>query len=293
MQAILDDMVERAIRHVDDVPDVLPRVRIRVTLHPTELTPATYGPMLCLVLQGAKQLVIGDQVMRYDPASCFVSSLDLAGAGRVLEARPDRPFVSVRLALDIENLAVLLPDLPPETDLPAKGFAIAPVTPALLDPWCRLLRLLDEPDNAPVLGPMIERELLYRLLRGPQGPALCQLVHADSRLSRVRQAIGWICSHFDQPFRIEHLARMTGMSVASFHRHFKVATGTSPLCYQKSLRLQHARRQLLASRDATRVGYSVGYESLSQFSREYTRMFGLPPLRDARRLLRGLDEVPS
>ena len=293
MQAVLDEMIERAIHHMDSASDVLPRVRIRVRPHPTELVAAIYGPMLCLVLQGAKQMVIGEQVLRYDPASCFVSSLDLAGSGCVLEARPERPFIMVSLALDIENLAVLLPDLPPGTDRPAQGFATAPVTSSLLDPWCRLLRLLDEPDDAPVLAPMVEREILYRLLRGPQGPALCQLARTDSRLSQVRQAIGWICSHYDQPLRIEHLARMTGMSVASFHRHFKIATGTSPLCYQKSLRLQQARRQLLASKDATRVGYSVGYESLSQFSREYTRMFGLPPLRDARRLLRGPGGIPS
>ena len=167
------------------------------------------------------------------------------------------------------------------------------MTPALLDPCCRLLRLLDQPGDAPVLAPLFEREILYRLLRGPQGAALCRLARPDGRLSQVRQATGWIRGHYDQPLRVEHLARMTGMSVASFHRHFRAATGTSPLRYQKSLRLQQARRRLLGEEDATRVGLSVGYGSLSQFSREYTRMFGLPPSRDARRLLRGTGEAPS
>ena len=293
MQVTLNEMIGLAVRHVDTAPDILPRVHFRVCPHPTGHVVACYRPMLFLVLQGAKQMVVGDQVMRYDPSCHFVGSLALIGSGRILEASPDRPFVTVSLELDVESLAALLPELPPRMDFPTRGFALAPTTPALLDPLCRLLRLLDKPDDAAVLAPMFEREILYRLLRGPQGQVLYQLARTDSRLSQIRQAIGWISTHYDQPLRIEQLARMTGMSVASFHRHFKTATGTSPLSYQKSLRLQHARRQLLATKDATRVGYSVGYESLSQFSREYARMFGQPPMRDARRVLGGLSRLSS
>jgi len=138
-----------------------------------------------------------------------------------------------------------------------------------------------------VLAPMIEREILYRLLQGPQGGALRQIAHADSRLGQVRRAIGWIRNHFDQPLRVEALATLAGMSTASFHRHFKAATAMSPLQFQKNIRLQEARRLLVTKQDAARVGYAVGYESASQFSREYARQFGLPPARDAVRLRSG------
>jgi len=138
----------------------------------------------------------------------------------------------------------------------------------------------------------VEREVLYRLLRGPQGGLLRQAAREDSRLAQVRQAIGWIRDHFDRPLRIEALCALAGMSPASFHRHFRAATAMSPLQYQKSLRLQQARRLLVTSTEAARAAYAVGYESASQFSREYTRMFGLPPARDAVRLREtGLGEV--
>jgi transcriptional regulator GlxA family with amidase domain len=158
------------------------------------------------------------------------------------------------------------------------------VTPQLLDPWLRLMRLLDTPEDMPVLGPMLEREILYRLLQGPQGGVLRQIALADSRLARVRRAIACIRARFDQPLRIEELAGLAGMSPAAFHRHFKAATAMSPLQYQKTLRLQEARRLLIAEPDAARAGYAVGYESASQFSREYARLFGAPPARDAARL---------
>lgn len=297
MQDILDDMVECAMRHAGGgaAGHILPRVRVRVRPHVTPLDAAIYSPMLCMVLQGAKQVVVGGQVLRYDSATYFISSLDLPGFGRVVEATPDRPFVMVSLALDLEGLA----DPPlygaPEMDRAAPGFAVAPVTASLLDPWRRLLRLLDTPADAPVLAPLYEREILYRLLREPQILALKQLARAGSQLSRVREVIGWIRDHYDQPLRIEHLADMAGMSVASLHRHFKTATGTSPLSYQKSLRLQQARLQLLSNETATCVAYAVGYGSLSQFSREYARMFGEPPRRDTRRQIRpqGASGMPS
>lgn len=277
-------MIECAIRHVGAGASarVLPRVRIRVRPQTTALDAAIYTPMLCMVLQGAKQVVVGDQVLRYDPATYFISSLDPPGFSRIVEASPERPFVMVSLALDTETLAGSPLDSAPETDRAAPGFAVAPVTASLLDPWRRLLRLLDTPADAPVLAPLYEREILYRLLREPQVPALRQLVRADSRLSRVREVIGWIRLHYNEPLRTERLADMAGMSVASLHRHFKTATGTSPLSFQKSLRLQQAKLQRLANETATRAAYSVGYESLSQFSREYARMFGEPPVRNAR-----------
>lgn len=263
---------------------LLPRVAINMGREMTGPLPGLFEPMHCLVLQGAKQVMIGNRVLRYDSVSYFIASLELPASGCIVEASPERPYIALSLALDRENLAALLPDVPARREVPAEGFAVSRVTPQLLDPWLRLLGLLDTPQDIPVLAPLFEREILYRLLQGPQGGALRQILSADSRLSRVQQAIAWIRTHYNQPLRIDALAKLAGMSPASFHRHFKAATAMSPLQYQKCLRLQQARRLLITNGDASRAGYAVGYESASQFSREYARLFGAPPARDMMRL---------
>jgi AraC-like DNA-binding protein len=246
--------------------------------------------MLCFVLQGAKEVAIGDRRLRYDPGSYFIATLDLPASGQIVEASPERPYICVTLALDHDVIAELVPDMPGRPEGHGAGFAVSPVTPPLLDSWGRMLALLDAPHDVPVLAPLIEREILYRLLQGPQGGVLRQIACADSRLAQIRAAIAWIRAHYDASIRIETLADLAGMSAASFHRHFKAATAMSPLQYQKKLRLQEARRLLVARADATHAAYSVGYESASQFSREYARMFGAPPARDAERL-RNVQEI--
>jgi AraC-like DNA-binding protein len=246
--------------------------------------PTLYEPMLCIVLQGAKEVMIGDRLLRYDTASYFVASIEVPASGRVVQASPEKPYIAVSLALDCGALAALLPETPPRPEDQAEGFGIGPMTPELLDPWLRLLRLLDVPQDIKVLAPLLECEILYRLLQGPQGGVLRQVTRSDSRLSQIREAIGWIRTHYDQPLRIETLSSIAGMSAATFHRHFKAATALSPLQYQKNLRLQQARRLLIAQEDAARAAYAVGYESASQFSREYARQFGVSPGRDAERL---------
>lgn len=170
---------------------------------------------------------------------------------------------------------------------------MAPVTVELLEAWDHLLALLDNPADIPFLAAAREREVLYRLLQGAHGPILRQVGREDSQLSRVRRAIAWIRRNFDQPLRTEALAGVAGMSVSSFHRHFKAATAMSPLQYQKTLRLQAARRLLTTNTDAARAAYAVGYESASQFSREYARLFGAPPGRDAERLRSAAYEGPA
>lgn len=270
----------------------IPRLSLYIGHGPTPPISGLFEPKVCLVLRGAKQIMIGDKVLRYDPASCFIASVDLPVSGCIIEASPARPYIGLALGLDRETIAGLLPDVPGRAEAETRAFAVSAVTPALLDPWARLLALLDTPEDIGVLAPLIEREILYRLLRGPQGALLRQAARADSRLSQVREAIAWIRDHFDEPLRVETLADRAGMSLASFHRHFRTATAMSPLQYQKSLRLQQARRLLVASTDAARAAYAVGYESASQFSREYARMFGLPPGRDAARLREtGLSEA--
>jgi AraC-like DNA-binding protein len=262
----------------------LPGVSLFVATAVSCPTSTIYQPMLCLVLQGAKEVLIGDRLLRYDPACYFIASVELPASGKIIEASEARPYVAVSLALDRDRLAALVPDVPPRPDGQTAGFAVSAVTEQLLDPWLRLLSLLDTPEDMPILAPMLEREILYRLLQGPQGGVLRQIARADSRLSQVREAIAWIRTHFDQTVRVEYLAELAGMSPASFHRHFKSATAMSPLQYQKMLRLHEARRLLVVSADASRAAYQVGYESASQFSREYARMFGSPPSRDAERL---------
>ncbi|QNQ11129.1 AraC family transcriptional regulator [Sphingomonas alpina] len=294
MRDQLNEMCRLAERHAGPTgrATVLPRMSLFVTDAMTSPTASLYEPMLCLVLQGAKQVMVGDRVLRFDPASYFIASLELPVSGRIIEASAENPYICVSLALEPDVIAALIPDVPARPDGQTAGFAVSPVTPQLLDPWARLLTLLDTPGDIPVIAPMLEREILYRLLQGPQGGVLRQIARADSRVSQIRQAVGWIRTHFDQPLRVEMLADLAGMSPASFHRHFKAATAMSPLQYQKTLRLQEARRLMVTSADATRAAYRVGYESASQFSREYARMFGAPPSRDLDRLRgRGVEAV--
>jgi AraC-like DNA-binding protein len=294
MQDRLDDMARRVMRHTDGIAreTPVPRLAIGTSRQPTALASGVYRPMACLILQGAKQVMIGDQLLRYDPACCFIASLELPATGRVLEASPACPFVAISLYLDHGALADLLPLMPEPDDAARAAFGVMPVTPELLVAWDQLLALLDAPQDVAVLAPLREREVLYRLLAGPQGAMLRQIVRADSALSQVRRAIDWIHAHYDEKVRVDDLAAMAGMSLPSFHRHFKAATAMSPLQFHKTVRLQAARRLLSLSADASRAAFTVGYESASQFSREYTRLFGTPPSRDAARLRAGDVERP-
>lgn len=263
---------------------IVPGVGLGVTPQPSMPIATLYQPMVCLVLQGAKQVVIGDQILRYDPASCFIASLEIPACGRVIEASPDKPFIAASLVLDRDMLTGLIAEMPAAPDGQTAGFAVSAVTPGLLAAWIQLFDLLAAPQDIAMLAPARKREIFYRLLQGPQGGLLRQIVRSDSRLSQVRRAVAWIRDHYHERLPVERLAEIAGMSVPSFHRHFKAATAMSPLQYQKSLRLQAARRLMIAEPDAARAAYAVGYESATQFSREYARMFGTPPARDAHRL---------
>jgi AraC-like DNA-binding protein len=286
MDRLLNDLRVLALRHArgSRTETAIPRVTINVLSEPTETSFSVYQPMHCLVLQGTKEAAIGDRLLRYDSASYFTASMELPASARIVEASRDLPYVGVALALDWEQVAALIPDVSAPAVAVTIAFGVSPVAPPLLDPWLRLLSLLDAPADIPVLAPLFEREILYRLLQGPQGGVLRQIALADGRLSQIRRAIMWIRAHYDEPLRVDMLAEIAGMSGASFHRHFKAATAMSPLQYQKSLRLQQARRLLIANQDASQAGYAVGYESASQFSREYARAFGASPARDAMRL---------
>jgi AraC-like DNA-binding protein len=261
-------------------PSALPRVALYKDKAEPQAMSGVYHPMMALIVSGAKEIAIGDRMLRYDPASYFITTVELPASGCVKLNQQQDQYLAVSMDLDSDRLASLLTETESSPHTAEPAFAVNPVTPELLDAWLRLLRLLDTPEDIAVLAPMCEREILYRLLQGPQGAIVRQIARSDSRLSRVRRVIAMIRAHFDQPLRIETLAEHAGMSAASLHRHFRTATAMSPLQYQKSLRLQEARRLVIAGRDVAAAGYAVGYESASQFSREFTRMFGAPPSRD-------------
>jgi AraC-like DNA-binding protein len=244
-----------------------------------------YEPMLHLVLQGTKSLSIGSQVLRFEPATYFLVPIDVPALGQIASDRPGAPYLALSLTLDPVVIAAMLTELGDAAPTqPGPTFSVSAAPPELIDACLRLMRLIDRPAEVAMLAPMIEREILFRLLQGPQGDVLRQIAYADSRLSQVRRAIDWIRLHYAEPVRVEPLAALAGMSVAAFYRHFRAMTAMTPIQYQKRLRLLKARRLLLFEpRDAAAIAFTVGYESPSQFSREYARMFGLPPVRDMAR----------
>lgn len=244
-----------------------------------------YQPMLHLVLQGTKSLSIGDEVFRYTAGHYFLVPVDVPATGQIHAAAADQPYLAVSLTLDLDVIATLLMEVNTAPGAAHSACFQAVCAPdEMLDAWVRMMRLVDRPHDAGVLAPMIEREILYRALQGPLGGILRDMARPDGRMTQIRRVTQWIRGHYTEPFRVEPLALMSEMSVAAFYRHFKSVTAMTPIQYQKRLRLLRARWLLLFdSLDATSIAYKVGYESASQFNREYARLFGLPPLRDAAR----------
>jgi AraC-like DNA-binding protein len=261
----------------------------RITCPPNVPQHALQLPVFAVIAQGSKRLLVGNEVYDYDPLHYLVSSVDLPVSGKVAVGSPTEPYLGLRLDLDVEEIDALIRDvdLPPSLHAePTRGLYINRLSDALLDGVLRLLRLLDTPVDIPVLAPMVKREILYRLLMNGQGGALRQLVLTDSHTHRIARAIRLLREHYVRPLRVEDLARHAHMSLSSFHHHFKAVTAMSPLQFQKQLRLQEARRLMFMSdADVAVVAHQVGYESPSQFSREYSRLFGSAPLRDKRRWL--------
>lgn len=242
-----------------------------------------------VIAQGGKQLLINDEPYEYDPMHYMVSSIDLPVVAKVLTASEREPYLGMRLDLAPEAITALIGDehLPPVAPADAsRGLYVSRLDATLLDAVLRLLRLLDTPRDIPIMAPMIKREIVYRLLMNGQGFLLRQMALEDSRMNRVARAIRWLRDNYAQPLRVESLAREVHMSVSSLHHHFKQVTAMSPLQYQKHLRLQEARRMIFAADIAVAsAAQAVGYESASQFSREYARVFGEAPLRDKNRWL--------
>jgi len=256
---------------------------------PDPPAPSMTGMVLAVIVQGAKRLALGDRVYEYHAGQYLVTSVDLPVTGQFLQIEPGRPALGFGLALEPSAVADLLlqagPASVPRSAAAPSGIAVSDAPAALLDAVLRMVRLLDEPGDQAVLAPLLKREILWRVVTGEQGATVRQLGLPDSSLSHISRAVRWIREHFAQPFRVEDVARMAGMSVSAFYRNFQAVTAMSPIQFQKQIRLQEARL-LLATRpgDVTGVAQRVGYDNASQFSREYRRQFGAAPSRDAARL---------
>ncbi|KQM86701.1 AraC family transcriptional regulator [Sphingomonas sp. Leaf22] len=284
--AELSALIHRHVVGTGICSTAMPHVSLIRADAPSTPTPAVYEASLCIIAQGSKRVSIGEHSVVYDAAHYLLVSVDLPLVGHVLDASPERPY----LCCKIDLYASILADLMAieggglvRTDLPVLG--VYPGDPDLIDAACRLVGLLDRPDTIRALAPLIEREILYRLLTGPHGPMLRHVATAGSHLNQVSRAIAAIRRRFDAPIRIDDVAAEAGMSSSSLHVHFKAITRMTPLEYQKQLRLQEARRLMLTEgATASTAGFAVGYESPSQFSREYRRLFGAPPRADIERL---------
>ncbi|GIO32186.1 MULTISPECIES: AraC family transcriptional regulator [Paenibacillus] len=260
-------------------------------MHATRLSEpleSIYKPSICVVAQGAKVAALADESYRYDPSTYLVTSVELPMMGRIVEASPEIPYLSLKLGFDIDVILEIMEKANRPAPAPAeaaRGIAVNQTSPALLEALVRLVQLLDAPEDIPVLAPLAIREVLYRMLQGEQAALLCQFAISGSHGYNIAQAIRLINRQYDHPLAVEQLAKTVNMSVSAFHKHFKRVTAMSPLQYQKTVRLQEARRLMLTeSLQASDAAFRVGYESASQFSREYARMYGKPPARDVQEL---------
>jgi AraC-like DNA-binding protein len=245
------------------------------------------GSVMALIAQGMKRLALGDRVYEYGPGQFLISSLDMPVSGQFIGASTAEPALGFGLVLEPVEIAELLlrsgaPVLRDGRGTVPSAMVVSDAPTQLLDAVIRLLRLIDSPRDLPVLAPLIKQEILWWLIVGEQGAAVRQLGLADSNLSHIARAVSWIREHYARTFRVEDVAEISGMSASAFYRHFQAATAMSPIQFQKQIRLQEARLQLAAGRsDVMGVGYSVGYDSPAQFSREYRRQFGWPPSHEA------------
>ena len=262
---------------------------IRVSAPDMEL-PHVYKPCICVIVQGEKQVLLENEIYRYAPAQFLAVSVDLPLWGQVLVASPEAPYLCLAIDLDMHTIADLVAqsgDAGGSRGETSRGLFVGDLDDLTLEAVLRLARLLDAPHDIAVLAPLALREFHYRLLRGPYGSAIAQMAIAGSNMHKMGQIIRRMRTHYAEPIRVEELASQANMSPSSFHQHFKAVTALSPLQYQKRLRLTEARGLLLAGgMDAASAAYRVGYQSVSQFSREYARLFGAPPMRDVESLRR-------
>ena len=280
--------VARLIGSAEKKATAIPRLTLARRTAPTAACHVTYEPSVIVVPQGRKQVQIGSDTLTYDSSRYLLTSVDLPTVTRVAEASEAAPCLAIALRIDVSIVREFLSreefhmlDAPPDSPAMSTGA----VTPEFLSAWCRLLDLLSTPEDIPFLSGFIEREIMYRILRGPAGARLRAIATLGDQSHRTAKAIAWVKANYGRPLRIKELAHVAGMAATTLHHHFRALTAMSPLQYQKQIRLQAARARMLADDvDAATVAFEVGYESASQFNREYSRLFGQPPIRDIRSL---------
>jgi len=292
---LLSERIERYTPHDGHFELRVPGLHLyRISQATQELHHGVQKPGLCLVAQGGKSVLLEQELFEYDETRFLVYAVDVPVASRVVRASADEPYLSFRMDLDPQRITELLTKVHPY-GLPrgaeGRAISVAAVEPGLIEAVARLIGLMASPGDSELLAPLVVDEILIRLLRSPLGSRVAQIGQEDSRLQRVGKAVAWLRDHYDQAVEVETLAEMVHMSASSFHQHFKAVTAMSPLQYQKVLRLQEARRLMLSTlADAGMASRRVGYASASQFSREYARHFGTPPVKDIARLR---EQVPA
>lgn len=286
----LADLIQGQIGQQQRLETQITGLSLHRWTHATE--PASYmmAPSICLVGQGRKRLFLGDDTFVFDRHSFLITSVNLPVVAQVLEASPEQPYLGLTMELDLRAISELMLDNPSSIKSSADdrlSVAVNKLPSSMLDAFVRLLRLLDTPEDVKSLAPLIQWEIFYRLLKSEQGPRLRAIVSNGTQNHQMARVIDWLKGNFNKPVKMEYLAQQAGLSVSSFHSHFRAMTAMTPLQFLKKIRLNEARRLMLAEQlDASSAAFEVGYESPSQFSREYSRMFGLPPLRDIKQLSR-------
>ena len=288
--AILAEKIERwTLARGNEPATAYPPLSIYRHEAPTELISYLQEPSLCLIVQGEKRVLLGEETYVYDKDHYLITSVDLPLIAQILEASSTSPYLGLTLKLEKKQIAQMLLDdhvAISRNRASDRGLVVSRIELPILQAISRLVDLLDHPGDIAVLAPLIQREILYRLLIGEQGRRLQQISMVGSHSHQIARAIDWLKENYDKSFKVEELASYSGMSTSSLHYHFRALTAMSPLQFQKRLRLNEARQlMLMEHKDATTAAFEVGYESPSQFSREYSRLFGAPPARDIRKLL--------
>jgi AraC-like DNA-binding protein len=287
----LDHMIDIVQRHAADerrVATAIPFLSLLRSSHPTPVSKGVLKPSCCVILQGHKRVHLADEVLDYGPGEYLVVTVDMPASGHIISATADKPYLLLNIELDPQEIAAIVQEakITIDSEQPVRGAFVGQTDDALQESLYQLVRLLQAPPaEAAFLAVGLKREIIYRMLSGPYGRQLYQNVVLDQQDRGISKAIAWLKERYDQPVKVEDLALATNMSVSSLHHRFKAVTRIGPMQYQKQLRLQQARALLLSGDvDATTAAYKVGYESASQFSREYRRLFGAPPMQDIKKL---------
>ncbi|MFN6473696.1 MAG: AraC family transcriptional regulator N-terminal domain-containing protein [Nostoc sp. SerVER01] len=296
MQINREELIERMIRLAPEnsVLEVFPGIFIYQSSKPTESEVSVLKPAFCIIAQGSKDVLLNDELFHYDSGHYLISTLDLPIMSNVVEASEEKPYLNLRIDLDPSLVAAVMIESGIETkksDAGVKAMDVSPVDADLLDAVVKLVKLFDTPDEMKFLAPLIIREIVYRLLKGKQRARLGQLITTEGDVQRISRVVSQIRENIERPLKIEDTARELGMSVSGFHSHFKSVTAMSPLQFQKQIRLQEARRLMLAENmDVASASFRVGYDDASYFSREYKKLFGIPPHRDIAKLRSNLGQ---